>query len=176
MSASEASLPPVARSPFGEIFDACAEAAHGGLVLPRCGGCGAWIHPARNFCPACLGEDLRAEELREAVGALVSWTRLHASLEPWFRDRLPWDVGLVRLDAGPNLVVHLGDGLERRIGARARVLAVRDAAGRRVLVAVSRDRDVPGRGGRSARLEEFVARAAGAAKNPAETTEIKERS
>ncbi|RMF11639.1 MAG: hypothetical protein D6757_10780 [Alphaproteobacteria bacterium] len=151
---NEDPLPPIARSPFGEIFDAMGRSANGGIVLPRCGDCGAWIYPVQNFCRRCLGENLHEERIAEALGTLVSWTRLQTSLEPWFRDRMPWDIGLVRLDAGPNVIAHLGEGLERRIGERARVVTVKDAADRCVFVALDPSRDVPG--GRTLMLEDFV--------------------
>lgn len=155
---SENPLPPIARSPFGEIIDAMGHSAHDGIILPRCGDCGAWSYPVQNFCRRCLGEDLHEERIAESFGTLVSWTRLQTSLEPWFRERVPWDIGLVRLDAGPNLIVHLGDRLERRIGKRARVVTAKDAADRFVFVALDPSRDVPG--GRALMLEDFVAAAA----------------
>ncbi len=136
-------LPPAGRSPFGERFDAIMDkTTPDGLTLPRCRSCGAWVYPVQGFCRRCLGEELGEEALSEPLGTLVSWTRIRASLEPWFRARLPWDVGLVRLDAGPNAIAHLGDGLARRSGVRARLVAVRDMAGRRVLVALDPSREV----------------------------------
>jgi hypothetical protein len=40
-------------------------------------------------------------------GALLGSTTLHHSNDLFFRERLPWRLGLVHLDAGPTLMVHL---------------------------------------------------------------------
>jgi hypothetical protein len=38
---------------------------------------------------------------------LISETRLHHSNDTGFRARLPWRLGLVRLEAGPTMFVHV---------------------------------------------------------------------
>ena len=60
---------------------------------------------------------------------------MRTAQELFFRERLPWRVGIVRLDAGVNVIAYLHD----RVGAapcRVRVEAALDRAGQAVLVAV----------------------------------------
>jgi NAD(P)-dependent dehydrogenase (short-subunit alcohol dehydrogenase family) len=59
---------------------------------------------------------------------------LHHSNDLFFRERLPWRLGLVRLDAGPAVVAHL-HGDVRPAPTRVRVTARLDRAGQAVLVA-----------------------------------------
>ena len=63
----------------------------------------------------------------------ISQTTLAHSNDLFFRERLPWRLGLVQLDAGPTLMVHLhgdvGDRPQRvTVGARL------DRAGRAVVI------------------------------------------
>jgi NAD(P)-dependent dehydrogenase (short-subunit alcohol dehydrogenase family) len=67
-------------------------------------------------------------------GELVSETALHHSLELFFRERVPWRLGLVRLAEGVSLVTHV----DARCGPApfaVKVEAVLDRAGQAVLVA-----------------------------------------
>lgn len=70
------------------------------LRLQHCAACGKIQYPPREVCGNCLSEKL---EWRKTNGAarVLSFTRLHASLDPCFQGRLPIDVLLVQLDAGP---------------------------------------------------------------------------
>jgi len=73
-------------------------------------------------------------------GELVSETTLHHSQELFFRERTPWQLGLVRLTEGVSLVVHLD---ERCGPAPSPVIveAVLDRAGQAALVAKPADRE-----------------------------------
>jgi NAD(P)-dependent dehydrogenase (short-subunit alcohol dehydrogenase family) len=57
---------------------------------------------------------------------------LHHSNDLFFRERLPWRLGLVKLDCGPTVVAHLHQSIERRL----RVRALLDRAGQAVLAAL----------------------------------------
>ncbi len=68
-------------------------------------------------------------------GELLTETTLRNAQELFFRERLPWRVGIVRLDAGVNVVAYVHAG----VGAapcRVRVEAALDRAGQAVLVAL----------------------------------------
>jgi NAD(P)-dependent dehydrogenase (short-subunit alcohol dehydrogenase family) len=67
-------------------------------------------------------------------GELVSETTLHHSLELFFRERVPWRLGLVRLAEGVSLVTHV-DGRCGPAPSAVKVEAVLDRAGQAVLVA-----------------------------------------
>ena len=74
---------------------------------------------------------------------MLSTTTLHHSNDLFFRERLPWRLGMVHLDAGPSLMVHLhgevGDTPQRvqdqePAPIRVRVGARLDRAGQAVLI------------------------------------------
>ncbi len=107
--------------------------ALGRLELQVCAACGTVQYPPRETCRRCLSDAL---EWRPETGAgeLLARTALHASHEPYFRARTPWHVGLVRLDSGPSVVVHLAENCPRppiRVVVQGRL----DRGGSGVLVA-----------------------------------------
>jgi NAD(P)-dependent dehydrogenase (short-subunit alcohol dehydrogenase family) len=102
--------------------------------------CGAVQYPPREACYRCLGDQLEWREV-DGAGELLSHTYLEHSHDLYFRERVPWRVGLVRLDCGPIVVVHL-HGAVAAPPARIRVTARLDRAGMGVLVGFS-EKDVP---------------------------------
>jgi NAD(P)-dependent dehydrogenase (short-subunit alcohol dehydrogenase family)/uncharacterized OB-fold protein len=131
-------LPPSSRSRVA--LGLTAAAARGRFELQVCRDCGAVQYPPREACRACLSPrlDWRAQDGR---GDLVSETTLRHSHELFFRERMPWRLGLVKLDSGPLLVAHLhGDCAAPP--ARVRVRAHLDRAGQAALVALP-DKDTP---------------------------------
>ena len=102
------------------------------LELLVCDDCGKAQYPDREICADCFGGELSCQSV-DGSGELLSWTRLHASLEPMFQDRLPWLIASVRLQAGLSLLVHWA-GDEPQIGQAVKVVMIDDPAGRRVLV------------------------------------------
>jgi NAD(P)-dependent dehydrogenase (short-subunit alcohol dehydrogenase family) len=56
------------------------------------------------------------------------------STDPYFRERMPWRVGTVKLDAGPVLVAHLHD--DAKEGARVRLALKLDKSGAPVIFAL----------------------------------------
>jgi uncharacterized OB-fold protein len=78
------------------------------IALQVCTECGRINYPAREVCLNCLGEGLELTEI-SGLGALLSFTTLHASGAAFFRERLPWRIGSVLLDSdGAVVVAHLG--------------------------------------------------------------------
>ena len=71
-------------------------AAQGRLELQRCGACGAVQYPPREACVRCLSQELEWTVM-SGQGELVSETTLRHSQELFFRERVPWRLGLVRL-------------------------------------------------------------------------------
>jgi NAD(P)-dependent dehydrogenase (short-subunit alcohol dehydrogenase family)/uncharacterized OB-fold protein len=133
-----AKLPPGSRSRVA--LGLTAAAALGRFELQVCRECGAVQYPPREACHRCLSVrlDWRAQD---GAGELLSDTVLHHSNDLFFRERLPWRLGLVRLAAGPTVVVHLhGDvpAAPTRVSVGARL----DRAGQAVLVGFPND-EVP---------------------------------
>ncbi len=127
------SLPPGARSRVG--LGMTAAAAEGVFALQRCQDCGSVVYPAREACPACLSPLLKWTP-QSGEGRLLAATTLHHSNDLFFRERLPWRLGLVQLDAGPSLMVHLHGEVPDPTDAPlpVRVTARLDRAGQAVLI------------------------------------------
>jgi NAD(P)-dependent dehydrogenase (short-subunit alcohol dehydrogenase family)/uncharacterized OB-fold protein len=125
-------LPPGARSRIA--LGLTAAAAEGRFALQVCPNCAAVQYPPREACRACLSPrlDWRGQD---GAGALIADTTLHHSNDLYFRERLPWRLGLVHLDAGPTVVAHV-HGDCAAAPARVRVAARLDRAGQAVLVAL----------------------------------------
>jgi NAD(P)-dependent dehydrogenase (short-subunit alcohol dehydrogenase family)/uncharacterized OB-fold protein len=124
-------LPPGGRS--RAALGLTAAAAIGRFELQVCAECGAVQYPPSEVCRRCLVGALRWRE-QSGLGELLSETAVHVSHDPFFRERVPWRLGLVRLDAGPTAVVHLHSGCEPP-PSRVRVGARLDKSGQGVLLA-----------------------------------------
>ena len=117
-----------------------AAAAEGRFELQQCDDCGAVQYPPREACHRCLSPALKWRE-QSGEGELLSQTTLAHSNDLFFRERLPWRLGLVRLDAGATLMLHLhGDVPDAP--ARVKVGARLDRAGQAVLIAFP-DKETP---------------------------------
>jgi len=109
-----------------------AAAAEGRFELQTCEDCGTVQYPPRAACHKCLSPHLAWRE-QDGEGELLSSTTLHHSNDLFFRERLPWRLGLVHLDAGPTLMVHL-HGEVGEAPSRVKVGARLDRAGQAVLI------------------------------------------
>jgi len=124
-------LPPGARGRVA--LGLTAAAAEGRFELQTCDDCGTVQYPPREVCHKCLSAALRWRQ-QSGEGELLGSPTLQHSNHLFCRERLPSRLGLVHLDAGPTLMVHLhgevGDAPQRvRVGARL------DRAGQAVLIA-----------------------------------------
>ena len=122
-------LPPAARS--RAALGLTAAAALGRFELQQCRDCGAVQYPPREACQKCLSILLDWKPHPEG-GELLAQTVLHHSNDLFFRERLPWRLGLVRLDCGPIVVAHLHESVTQRV----RVRAALDRAGQAVIAAL----------------------------------------
>jgi NAD(P)-dependent dehydrogenase (short-subunit alcohol dehydrogenase family)/uncharacterized OB-fold protein len=125
-------LPPPARSRVA--LGLTAGAARGVFELQVCEDCGAVQYPPRDACGACLSPRLPWRP-QNGLGELIAQTRLHHSQELYFRERVPWRIGLVRLDAGPSVVVHVHNDVAAP-SARVRVTSQLDRANQAALIAL----------------------------------------
>lgn len=115
-------------------------AALGRFELQVCASCKAVQYPPREACHSCLSDKL-IWTLQDGAGELLAATTVHVSHDLFFRERLPWQLAMVRLDCGPTVVAHLHAGCPPA-PARVRVGARLDKAGQGVLVAFPID-EVP---------------------------------
>ena len=136
-------LPPVPRSRIS--LGLTAGAARGAFELQVCRDCHAIQYPPREACRVCLSDRLDWTP-QPGGGELVAHTTLRHAMENYFRERLPWRLGIARLDrAGPHeapsLIVHVhGDCPPPP--CRVRIRAMLDRAGQGVLLALP-EKDTP---------------------------------
>lgn len=81
----------------------------------------------------CLSDQLIWKQ-HSGKGELVSQTTLHHSHHPFFQRRLPWRIGLIRLDGGVNVLAHLSSHLQSAPAAIS-LSALLDSAGHVALFA-----------------------------------------
>ena len=127
--------PPMPRS--RTALGLTAQAAEGRFALQRCESCGRVQYPPVDSCRGCLSEELLWTPM-SGRGELLAHTTLHHSNDPFYRERLPWRLGLTRLEEGPVVVAHLHCDCPPPPAA-VRVTAKLDKAGRGVLVALPAD-------------------------------------
>jgi NAD(P)-dependent dehydrogenase (short-subunit alcohol dehydrogenase family)/uncharacterized OB-fold protein len=124
-------LPPSARSRVA--LGLTAAAAEGRFALQVCKDCGTVQYPPRECCQNCLSV-LLSWKPQNGKGELISESTLHHSNDLFFRERLPWRLGLVKLESGPTVVAHLHSQIPAA-PARVTVSARLDRAGQAVIVA-----------------------------------------
>ena len=125
-------LPPAARSRIA--LGLTAAAALGRFELQQCRDCGTVQYPPREACQRCLSIRLDWKP-QSPAGELLSDTVLHHSNDLFFRERLPWRLGLVKLECGPTVVAHLHERVAQAPG-KVTVAAKLDRAGQAVMVAL----------------------------------------
>ncbi len=103
------------------------------LAMQHCFACGAVQYPPRELCATCLSDTLDWHVRDSAEGQVLASAELQHSHESAFRDRLPLQIGLVLLDAGPTVVCFLTDCCSA--GTRVSVTAYLDSEERAVLSA-----------------------------------------
>ena len=95
----------------------------GVLVLQRCDDCGHLRYPISPVCPQCIGSKATWVEA-EPTGEVYSFGVFrHAYNDAW-RDRVPYTVALVKLDAGPTLISNIVGVDPRDVRVGRRVTAV----------------------------------------------------
>ena len=132
-------LPPTGRGRVAHgLTRAAAVSDH--LELQVCEECGTVQYPPRDACGTCLSPDLSWRK-QSPLGELLSVATLHHSNHLYFRERLPWRIGVVRMDSGPTVIAFLTDSVVApdSLGGpqrtRVQVLLRLDRAGQAVLVA-----------------------------------------
>ncbi|PKO79176.1 MAG: short-chain dehydrogenase, partial [Betaproteobacteria bacterium HGW-Betaproteobacteria-13] len=93
-----ATRPPAARSRSAQGLTRAA--AEGSFELQVCAECNTVQYPAREVCGNCLSEHLQWKPV-DNRGQLIATTTLRHSNDLYFRERLPWRVGTVKMAAGP---------------------------------------------------------------------------
>ncbi len=142
----QATLPPGRRG--RTALGLTAAAARGEFALQVCENCRSVQYPPREACHQCLSLDLRWRS-QSGEGLLLSDTVLHHSNDLFYRERLPWRLGMVQLwvdgATGPALICHVHCAVPSPKGPEpmaVRVIARLDKSGQAVLIATPRDESV----------------------------------
>jgi len=96
----------------------------GRLQTTRCNSCERLTFPPKPICPHCWGDSVVWETL-PIEGTLYSWTRIHAG-PAIFEAELPYEVGIVDLDAGLRLACRLNAKVaaDWQCGMRVRIVTL----------------------------------------------------
>ncbi|MFV0281926.1 MAG: SDR family oxidoreductase [Rhodoblastus sp.] len=116
--------PPGARS--RTALGLAAAAAQGRFMLQVCAGCRKEIYPPRDACPACFAAMPPFCDVPDG-GVLLAVTTVRTSTDAYYRERMPWRVGTVKLDCGPSVVAHVHGDLDE--GCRVKMTLKLDRSG-----------------------------------------------
>jgi len=130
-------LPPGSRSRAAQGLTRAA--AEGRFEMQVCADCATVQYPPREVCGNCLGEHLDWQPVA-CGGELIAITTLRHSNDLYFRERLPWRVGTVRMDAGPSVVANVHEDCAD--AGRVRLSLRLDRSGQAVLHALP-EKDTP---------------------------------
>jgi NAD(P)-dependent dehydrogenase (short-subunit alcohol dehydrogenase family)/uncharacterized OB-fold protein len=124
------SLPPGNRSREAQGLAAMATA--GRFALQVCNKCNKVQYPPRQICSECLNDILEWQDISTG-GKLLAETTLQHSNDVYFRDRVPWRLGIIVADAGPSIIAHLAEDCIQ--GQRVRMSIAIDRAGNAAMTA-----------------------------------------
>jgi uncharacterized OB-fold protein len=77
----------------------------GRLCLQQCDDCGAWTHPARYYCPHCSSGKFSFKPV-SGKAEVHSWTISHFSVEPGWKDEVPYISIVAETAEGPRLIAR----------------------------------------------------------------------
>lgn len=89
--------------PFSEAL------SRGELVVQKCVSCDARIMYPKYRCPVCFGNDLDWA-VTNGKGTLLTFTVLRAASPRAFKVEVPYGIGIIRLEEGPQLMGRLRPG------------------------------------------------------------------
>lgn len=76
------------------------------LLVTYCSRCAEYIWYPRRFCPRCACLDISWREV-SGRGTVYTFTVVHRTDLPEFRDAVPYVVGYVELDEGPRVMTNI---------------------------------------------------------------------
>jgi uncharacterized protein len=101
------------------FYNATAEA--GRLCLQHCQDCGNWTHPARYYCPKCSSANYAFDPV-SGEAQIHSYTISHFSIEPAWKDLVPYAALVAETVEGPRVVARTEMSREEvRIGVPIRL-------------------------------------------------------
>lgn len=76
------------------------------LLIQRCRACGAFQHYPRGVCASCWRADLECQRA-SGRGTVYTFTVVHRSQAPGFKDALPYVLVYVELEEGVQVLTNL---------------------------------------------------------------------
>ena len=112
--------PPEITAESRPFWDACRRHQ---LVIQRCRACGAIQHYPRGVCAACWRTELEWQP-SGGRGRIYTFTVVHRSQAPGFKDALPYVLAYVELDEGVQVLTTVvgGDPARLAIGTPVEVV------------------------------------------------------
>lgn len=95
------------------------------LSVQKCCDCGDRHFPPAPVCPACLS-GAQEWEVVSGGGTLLTWGRFHRAYWNGFKDDLPYEVCVVKLNEGPLVVSNFGGAAPENLHTGMPVRAVFD--------------------------------------------------
>ena len=78
------------------------------LIMQKCLDCGRYRYPPAPICPHCLSMEAEWAKV-SGRGRVYTWTIFHQVYHPAFKDEVPYNVAVVKLDEGPQLISTVVD-------------------------------------------------------------------
>jgi len=76
------------------------------LKLQKCVDCNQYRYPPAPICPRCLS--INAEWVRvSGRGRVYTWAVFHQVYHPAFKEDVPYNVAVIKLDEGPQLISNV---------------------------------------------------------------------
>lgn len=123
--------PPMLRSRAALGFSA--RAAAGRFMLQSCSECQHVSWPPRDICPKCWSHEFVWKDMPEQ-GEFLAETVLHTSTNVYFKDRMPWRIGTIKLATGVPVLAHIHQDLQE--GDQVKLIARTDKSGQGVIMAM----------------------------------------
>jgi uncharacterized protein len=89
-----------------EMTDFWAATAEGRLTLPKCNDCNEYVWYPRPFCPACGSTDVAWTDV-SGKGSVYTFTVVHRSGVPGYREYGPYVIAYVQLEEGPKVMTNI---------------------------------------------------------------------
>jgi uncharacterized protein len=86
-----------------KFYQATAEA--GALCIQQCTECGQRTHPARYYCPVCSSDKFSFKPV-SGRATVHSYTVSHFSVEPAWKDKVPYVTIVAELSEGPRVIAR----------------------------------------------------------------------
>lgn len=91
-----------------ELEQVAWDAMQDGRLIFQCDYFGAWL-PPQEESPFTLSREWEWAEA-SGRGYLVSWVTYHIAYHDYFKDKVPYEVGIIELEEGPRLLAGVEFG------------------------------------------------------------------